>query len=149
MWQNIKVSKKIKKNYATKKIATTFLSSILNKMRKIKRADYNMQQNKKLKYTQLMTQCKLWVLLSRTQKYCFIFLEPSNLLLFDKNGIFDLYTLLITQIFFNLFSKSKVFWIGERWAFKMVYIYILFKLTCYVFWSGKLGKYDFSHNFQV
>ena len=38
-----------------------------------------------------MTSCRLWVLLSWTQKYfCFIFLKRSKFVLFDQNGIFDL-----------------------------------------------------------
>ena len=74
------------------------------------------------------------------------FSNPPNLFYWWKTVFLIFFTQNygLSKYFFRLLSKFKVFWKGNRWAFKMVYINIWFKLTCYEFWSGKLGKHEIS-----
>ena len=50
----------------------------------------------------------LWVLLSRTQKYNFLFLEPLELVLYDKNKSFHA-KLFITQTIFLIYFQNRKF----------------------------------------
>ena len=72
-----------------------------------------------------------------------IFLKPSKLVLFDKNGIYDLFTqnYLLPKYVSSYFKKFKVFTKGERLTFRTVYINIFSKIICYEIWCDKLRKY--------